>query len=166
MEILKDSDIDAFEEIVGRYGDRLFRFAFMRVGVRETAEDMVQEVFMRLFRSLSGGTKIENTESFLLKSISNACIDHFRRYRPESVSIDDIPDIPNEADRDITEEYVRIKRLLDGLPPEQAETIRLRCYDGLTFARIAEILDISESTVKSRYRYAIEGIKRKINQEN
>jgi RNA polymerase sigma-70 factor (ECF subfamily) len=52
--------------------------------------------------------------------------------------------------------------MLDDLPPEQAETLRLKCYDGLTFKQIGELQDVSEATVKSRYRYAIMSLKEKI----
>jgi len=60
-----------------------------------------------------------------------------------------------ESDRQIHEEYVRISRLLESLPPEQREIVRLKCYDELTFKQIAELQDIPEATAKSRYRYAI-----------
>lgn len=79
------------------------------------------------------------------------------------VSIDEIEDIPAcEADRPIYEEYRRIRLLLDGLPPEQSEIVRLKCYDGLTFRLISELLEIPEATAKSRYRYAIKHIQERL----
>ncbi|MDE6741988.1 MAG: RNA polymerase sigma factor [Muribaculaceae bacterium] len=164
MNSKKNSDIDSFEEIVDLYQDRLFRFAFMRVGAREVAEDIVQDVLLRLYRTMSYGKEIQNHESFLLRSVSNACIDHFRRKKPPALRLEEIGEIPDIADRDIDEEFHRISILLDGLPFEQAETVRLKCYDGLTFGQIAELQDIPEATVKSRYRYAIQYIRKKLNQ--
>ncbi len=163
MNLKKTPVIDIFKSIVSQHQDRLFRFAFMRVGVREVAEDMVQEVFIKLFRTIEGGTKISNLEYYLLNSISNACVDFYRRKKHEMLSLEDIEDVANEADRDITEEFNRINKLLDDLPYEQAETIRLKCYDGLTFLQIAELHGIPEATAKSRYRYAIQHIKNKLN---
>ena len=165
MDISNASDIDAFEEIVDRFSDRLFRFAFMRGGVRETAEDIVQDVFLRLFRTMSQGREIRSYEYFLLRSVSNACIDQMRHKKPPTLQIEEIPDLADIPDRDIDEEFRRVSRLLNGLPLEQAETLRMKCYDGLTFRQIAEIHEIPEATVKSRYRYAIQHIRHKLENE-
>lgn len=164
MNSKKTSDIDSFEEIVDLYQDRLFRFAFIRVGVREVAEDIVQDVLLRLFRTMTYGNNIHNYENFLLRSVSNACIDHIRRKKPPTLPLEDIAEVADSSDRNIDEEFRRINRLLDGLPFEQSETVRLKCYDGLTFRKIAELQGLSEATVKSRYRYAIHHIRTKLNQ--
>lgn len=136
----------------------------MRVGGREVAEDIVQEVFLRLYRAMSAGKEVRSYEGFLIHSISNACIDHMRRKKPPTLQIEDIGDLPDIQDRDIDEEFRRVSLFLDGLPFEQAETLRLKCYDGLTFCQIAELQGIPEATVKSRYRYAIQYIRKKLNQ--
>lgn len=164
MNSKKTSDIDAFEEIVDHFSDRLFRFAFMRVGVREIAEDIVQDVLLRLYRAMIEGKEIRSPEFFLLRSVSNACIDHVRRKKPPTLQLDEIPDVADTSDSDIDEEFRRIRRLLDDLPFEQAEILRLKCYDSLTFRQIAELQGQPEATVKSRYRYAIQHIRRKLNQ--
>lgn len=164
MNSKKTSDIDAFEEIVDHFSDRLFRFAFMRVGVREIAEDIVQDVLLRLYRAMIEGKEIRSPEFFLLRSVSNACIDHVRRKKPPTLQLDEMPDVADTSDSDIDEEFRRIRRLLDGLPVEQAEILRLKCYDSLTFRQIAELQGQPEATVKSRYRYAIQHIRRKLNQ--
>ena len=72
------------------------------------------------------------------------------------VPLDDAVHVPvNESDKHIHEEFVRINKMLDTLPKEQVEIVRLKCYDDLTFKQVGELLDISEGTAKSRYRYAI-----------
>ena len=71
----------------------------------------------------------------------------------------------NEADRQIHEEFLRVNRLLDSLPPEQSEIVRLKCYDSLTFKQIAELQGIPEATAKSRYRYAIIRIQQQIKEK-
>ncbi len=153
-------DIKQFESIVSLTQDKLFRFAFMRIGVREVAEDMVQDVLLRLFRLMKEGNVIQNPEYYLLRSMSNACADYYRREKVQEVDIEVIKDIPDVQDREITEEYIRLRRILKGLPHEQEEIIRLKCYDGLKFAEIADLLDIPEATVKSRFRYAISKIRK------
>lgn len=83
------------------------------------------------------------------------------------VPLDKAEDIPvHEGDRQIHEEFVRINKLLDTLPQEQSEIVRLKCHDDLTFKQIAELQDIPEATAKSRYRYAIMHLKNKLRVEN
>ena len=61
-------------------------------------------------------------------------------------------------DKQIHEEFLRISKLLEDIPQEQAEIVRMKCYDNLTFREIAELEELPEATVKSRYRYAIHHI--------
>ncbi len=151
------------ERIVAERQDWLFRFAYMRIGNREDAEDVVQEVLLGVFRRLREKTKVESVEQYLIRSVSNACTDYFRRKPLKIVPLDKAEHIQaNESDRLIHEEYVRISKLLDSLPEEQAEIVRLKCYDELTFKQIAELLSIPEPTAKSRYRYAIMHIQQMI----
>ena len=157
-----EQNIIEFERIVAERQDWLFRFAYMRIGRREDAEDLVQEVLLRLFKAMQK-SGVDDIERYLIRSISNACHDYFRRKRQTTIPIDDALHITiDESDKQIHEEFMRINRMLDDLPPEQADTIRLKCYDGLTFKQIGELQDIPEATVKSRYRYAIMSLKEKI----
>lgn len=155
--------IAELERIVAERQNWLFRFAYMRIGNREDAEDVVQEVLLGVFRRLLEKKKVESVEQYLIRSVSNACTDYFRRKPLKIVSLDKAEHIPaNESDRLIHEEYMRINKLLNSLPEEQAEIVRLKCYDELTFKQIAELLSIPEPTAKSRYRYAIMHIQQMI----
>lgn len=144
------------ERIVAKRQDWLFRFAYMRIGIREDAEDVVQEVLLSVFRRLREKEQMDNVEQYVIRAISNACTDYFRRKSPKVVMLDKAKEVAvNEGDRQIHEEFLRVNRLLDALPIEQKEIVRLKCYDDLTFKQIAELQDIPEATAKSRYRYAI-----------
>ena len=144
------------EQIVAKRQDWLFRFAYMRIGIREDAEDVVQEVLLSVFRRLREKTQMDNVEQYVIRAISNACTDYFRKKTPKVVMLDKAKEVAvNEGDRQIHEEFLRVNRLLDSLPIEQKEIVRLKCYDDLTFRQIAELQDIPEATAKSRYRYAI-----------
>lgn len=150
------------ERIVVERQDWLFRFAYMRIGIREDAEDVVQDAFRRLREQ----TGIGNVEQYVIRAVSNACTDYFRRKPMQVVTLDKAGQVSvGEADSQIHEEFVRISRLLDTLPPEQSEIVRLKCYDDLTFKQIAELQGIPEATVKSRYRYAIIHIQQRINKK-
>lgn len=159
-----EQKIAELERIVAERQDWLFRFAYMRIGRREDAEDLVQEVFLKLFKAMNKSGEVDDIERYLIRSISNACHDYFRRKRQTMIPIDETLQITvDESDKQIHEEFMRINKMLDDIPPEQAETLRLKCYDGLTFKQIGELQDIPEATVKSRYRYAITTLSKRVN---
>ena len=144
------------ERIVEERQDWLFRFAYMRIGIREDAEDVVQEALLSVFRRLREKTRMDNVGLYVIRAVSNACTDYLRRKPLRMVNLNEAKEIPvSEGDRQIHEEFVRINKMLDSLPAEQAELVRLKCYDDLTFRQIAELQNIPEATAKSRYRYAI-----------
>ena len=151
------------ERIVEERQDWLFRFAYMRIGIREDAEDVVQEVLLSVFRRLREKSSMDNVEQYLIRAINNACTDYQRRKPLRVVPLEMAVNVAiGESDQQIHEEFIRINRLLDSLPLEQSEIVRLKCYDNLTFKQIAELHDIPEATAKSRYRYAILHIQQQI----
>lgn len=144
------------ERIVEERQDWLFRFAYMRIGIREDAEDVVQEALLSVFRRLREKTRMDNVGLYVIRAVSNACTDYLRRKPLRMVNLNEAKEIPvSEGDRQIHEEFLRINKMLDSLPAEQAELVRLKCYDDLTFRQIAELQNIPAATAKSRYRYAI-----------
>ena len=76
-----------------------------------------------------------------------------------TVAIDSQPEPMVSEDDDFEQEYRRINQLLDTLPEEQAETIRLRYYGDKSFREIADIFGVALPTAKSRFRYGMEKIK-------
>lgn len=155
--------VKELERIIGLKQDWLFRFAYLRVGKREDAEDIVQDVLLRLYSSKERLTHIDDVERYLVRALRNACIDYIRRRPPVVMTaLEGAAQITEDgdADKEIHDEYEHINKLLQMIPSEQAEIVRLHCIDGLTFRQIAEVLDMPEATVKSRYRYAIDKIRK------
>lgn len=158
--------LELLRQTVEREQDSLFRFAYMRTGSRADAEDIVQDVLLGLFRSSERLDKVVSVRSYLMKSIANRCADYHRSRKLCTVSLEEAGSLRDEGDnqdKDLLKEYCRYNMLLDGLPPEQSEVVRLRCYDGLKFSLISEITGVKESSVKSRYRYAISYLRNKLN---
>ena len=75
--------VTELEWIVTERQDWLFRFAYMRIGIREDAEDLVQEVLLGVFRRLKEKTRVDNMEQYIIRAISNACTDYFRKKAPK-----------------------------------------------------------------------------------
>ena len=155
--------LNELEILIVNEQDMLFRFAYMRVGSRADAEDIVQDVFLKFFRSSEGLGSVRNVKHYLIRSISNACKD-FHRRKQDNLPLEKADkEIVSDDDLKMHEEYLRITELAGTLPQEQKEILYMKCIDGLKFREIADILEIPHATVKSRYRYAIQGIQKQLN---
>jgi RNA polymerase sigma-70 factor (ECF subfamily) len=160
------SRFSELETAITEFQDQLFRFAFFRTGCIADAQDVVQEVFIKLYKDNKNLASIRNLRHYLIRSIANACIDYQRKHlklKFDTLEMEKIRQIPDEGDAShpmlLIEEYLRIDGLLSSLPNEQAETIRLRVLDDLSFVDIAEIQGIPVTTVKSRFKYGIDKLK-------
>ena len=145
----------------------LYRYACYRLGGREVAQDVIQELYLKLHKQ--GLSRVKNARCYLYRALSNSCTQLMReRRKVEYVDVTSLRDL--RAD-DITpsnfeQEQALIARLLAALPDEQSEVIRLHLHGECTFAQIAKILDIPLPTVKSRYRYGIEHLRKELQKQN
>lgn len=158
-------------DLVEDYADLLVWHAFRLLGSMPDAEDVVQDVFIRVFSTGPRG-EVVSVRAYLYRAVGNACTDLLRsrarsERRHEPVDIDRLAtgaDGPPEAAQAV-EESVRIERLLARLPREQAEAVRLRVFDGLRLDEIAEVLDCPINTVSSRLRYAFQKLREAMGRE-
>lgn len=110
--------LNELESIIVRGQDTLFRFAYMRVGRRADAEDIVQDVFLKLFRSSESLSSVLNVKHYLIRSISNACKD-FHRKKQDTLPLETAEkEMVSYEDLKMYEEYLRITALARTLPPE------------------------------------------------
>lgn len=155
--------IDELERAIDKYQEGLFRFAFFRTGSENDSRDIVQGVFLKLYDRREGFAAIENMKSYLYRATANACADyHRRRQSRRTVPLVYADHVEEEGPHDAVtagSEYERINSLLEILPDEQSELIRMRTVDALSFVEIAEILQIPQATAKSRFRYGIEKLR-------
>ena len=156
----------AVTALVDDFADRLVRYAFRQVGNLQDAEDVVQEVFVRAFGEQTKRSGISAAGPYLYRSVGNACTDLLRKRNRAAVYCEEI-DIeavlgltngPAEAVR-AAESMRRAEALLQELPTEQAETVRLRVFDGLRLNEIAQVAGCSINTVSSRLRYAFQRLR-------
>ena len=164
--INKDSFAQA-EAIFTAELQSLYRYACYRLGEREAAQDVIQELYLKLHKRELG--EVKNVRCYLYRALSNCCTQHMRQRRKvEYVNVTALHDLQAE---DITptnfeQEQALIARLLAALPDEQSEVIRLHLHGECTFAQIAKILDIPLPTAKSRYRYGIEHLRKELQKQN
>ncbi|MBP3510435.1 MAG: RNA polymerase sigma factor [Prevotella sp.] len=153
---------ETMEAVIGSERDSLLRLACCRTGDVDDAADIVQDVLMKTWKR-KDAVAIADVRGYLYRSLFNACA----TYRHRRASVTFVPvsaDIPAEAPADdgTAAEYRRIMRLLETIPAEQAEVISLRTAGGKSFAEIAGILGLPLPSVKSRFRYGIEKIRKMI----
>jgi RNA polymerase sigma-70 factor (ECF subfamily) len=149
-----------FEHIIDEYQDRMFSFAFFRTGSYESAQDLVQDLFVRLDENREQ-YEVDNLKAYLFKSLLNACMDYKRKEsRTPRVPLDSLQDVPDVEETKCVQEYVRIETMLRDLPDEQAEVVKMKFVDDFSFVEIADLLNLSVNTVKSRYRYAVDNLRK------
>ena len=137
--------------------DALVRFAYYRVNDRAEAEDVVYEAVLRL---LENSDKVNDVRSYLFRIVYNLIQDKYRQGHATMIPCDGI-DMPEVDENDLLdhEEINRINRLLDGLPPNEAEVVRMNVVDELSFVEISRLLDVPQSTIKSRFYSGMKKLK-------
>ena len=125
------------------------------------AEDLLQELFIRLAKSNFENKNIKKLKSYLFTSSRNLAIEHIRKRVREKRKLSDFEWIlERNSGSDISEDQLeQLNAALIGLPVEQREVIVLKTYEEMTFKQIAKFLNISANTAASRYRYALEKMK-------
>jgi len=163
------SKLEELENVITEFQDQLFRFAFFRTGCSADSQDIVQEVFVKLYRENLSLGAVSNLKSYLYRSISNACIDYQRKSKRQRFESIDKAGLSLETNQKEVlqemiqfEEYERLEHFLNELPNEQAEIIRLRFFDNLSFVEIASLHELPVTTVKSRFKYGIDKLKTRI----
>jgi RNA polymerase sigma-70 factor (ECF subfamily) len=159
-------DIDAYGKIVGRYRGRLYNFVFRFVSDRETAEDIVQETFLRAFRKRKEYRAIANFSTWLFTIAGNLAKSELRRrkrWRFFSLHRDDdsetgieLPDETYRPDKVVESSLAddQIHEAIAALPENYRQVILLRDVEGMAYQEIAEIVDCPVGTVKSRVNRA------------
>ena len=165
--------------LIDRHQKRIYSFIFMMVRQRDLAEDIFQDVFVKVVHSLKAGKYAENGRftSWIMRIAHNLVIDHFRKQKNQQMLSNDqyTFDIFNNtrfSDETIEDRLVYdqmlsdVTKLVEQLPHTQKEVVTLRHYFGLSFKEIAEETDVSINTALGRMRYALINIKKMMEENN
>lgn len=172
----QEGDPAAFNLLVWRWEKPLYNFVYKYVGDATLAEDLVQDTFLKVLKSIRRYTYQGSLSTWLYRIAINLCKDHLKRKRLPMVSMHDyyttgsgervyVQDrVRDETAR--TDESLRaeereelVRRLLAGLPEEERIVILLKEYQELTFREIAEVLDVPDGTVKSRLYHGLRSMR-------
>jgi RNA polymerase sigma-70 factor, ECF subfamily len=150
----------AWEAVVRLHRRKVFNIAYKFVGKHDLAEDLTQDIFLKLYRSLDTFDRRANFQTWLISVSRNLCIDHYRSVRKERETINRDVDAstlaPVSRDRnaysrlELRDRVQLLRAALDMLPPTLRNAVLMRDIQELTYQEIADRLDLPEGTVKSR----------------
>jgi len=172
-------DKDSIEILINRHKNRVFTYILLIVKDQQLAEDIFQDTFIKVIKSLQKGKYQEKGifVSWVVRIAHNLIIDHFRRLKHlKTYSSDandmDVFNIKKLADENIEDMMINdqiaddVRKLIDLLPFEQKEIIMLRHYGGLSFKEIADQTEVSINTALGRMRYALINLRKMIDEKN
>jgi len=150
---------DAWEELLALYSERIYNLALHFAGAAEDAEDLTQEIFLRLYQSLRLYRGDVPLAAWALRLSRNLCIDHYRRARRErraaGVSEEVLAQMPAgdgdpQAEAQRRQQLRTVYRELEAMPEDLAEVVLLRDLQGWSLEETAAWLEVPVGTVKSR----------------
>ena len=154
--------IPEFDRLIEATQNELVHYATYRLGNREDGEDVVQDVYVQAFRDREKHRHIADVRPYLFRMTGNRCTDvlRARSRRPRQEEGDLASDEVLFDSLAATQQIEGIRSLLEQIPPREAEVIRLRAWSDLTFAEIAVAVKSSVPTVKSRFRYGVDKLRK------
>jgi RNA polymerase sigma-70 factor (ECF subfamily) len=169
-------DPAAFQALVERYRSMVYRVAYQFAGNHYDAEDISQEVFIKVYRSLDRFRHDAQLSSWLYRIVMNACIDHKRRHAPAGAApfgeeaehklLNTPEDAPGpEAQAYAGELGLALAAEIDRLPPGQRIVFVMRHHQGLKLGEIADALGLAEGTVKRQLHAAVHRLRRALARE-
>ncbi|MDI9309657.1 MAG: sigma-70 family RNA polymerase sigma factor [Limnohabitans sp.] len=171
-----DGEENALAILIERHQAKIYGFIYSKVQDRDIADDIFQDTFIKVVRTLKGKTYNEEGKflPWVMRIAHNLIIDTFRRDKKmplfretEEFSIFSVmsDNCPNIESKMITEQVENdLLKLIAELPDDQRQVIELRIYDDLSFKEIAELTNVSINTALGRMRYAVLNLRRIIEQ--
>ncbi len=160
---IKQGDDSAFEELVRKYQNYIFRLAFSMVKDEEDAKELTQEVFIKVYTSIQGFTGRSSLSTWLYRITYNLCLDYLKKNRKKKLLTQSLDDRENiellslKADTHTPEEALEaaeiredIKEGLRTLPQEQRILIEFKDVLDLSYEEILEVTGLKSGTLKSR----------------
>lgn len=178
VQLFQQGDNNALEVLVNRHKDKIFTSINLLVKDKYLAEDLFQDVFIKIIDTLRRNNYNEEGKflPWAIRIAHNLCVDHFRKVkRTPTITTSDERDIfevinvsSDNADRGImrTQSHDRVRQMLDRLPEEQREVIVLRHYADLSFKEIAAMTNCSINTALGRMRYGLLAMRKMMAEKN
>ena len=172
-------DVSGIETLIERHKDKVFTYILISVKNKELAEDIFQDTFIKVIKSLLSGKYKDDGKfvSWIIRIAHNLIIDHYRKAKQFNIKSNDDYDydifnskdlIENNVEQEMVNEQIikEVRMLVEELPEDQKEVIMLRHFGGLSFKEIAEQTNVSINTALGRMRYAVLNLRKLIKEKN
>jgi len=164
------ADSAAFEELLRRHRRAIFAYAMASTGSRQDAEEITQDVFVKVYRAAHRFDSRYSFTTWLYAIASNTCKNKFRSRRKRTVSLDGeaIAVVPISHEADPLEAYRKnvevseVRNAIDELPPRYRQVLYLRYVEALSYKEIAEVLGLSLGNVEARIFRGKEKVRQKL----
>jgi RNA polymerase sigma-70 factor, ECF subfamily len=173
----------AFEVLISRYKDRVYGYVYKMVKDEDLTNDIFQDTFIKVINTLKKGKYNEEGKflPWVMRIAHNLVIDHFRKSAKMPIAgrgngnEDDAFDIFNvlrledcTVEDDLIEEQIHddVRALVELLPDDQRQVVKMRHYMGMSFKDIAETTDVSINTALGRMRYALINLRKLIEEKD
>ncbi|NLV69148.1 MAG: RNA polymerase sigma-70 factor [Spirochaetes bacterium] len=173
IESLKNGDMAAFDIIYRAYCKRLYKFVFGIIKTESDAEEIVQEVFVKIWEARGNIDDLALFDSYLFTIAYNSTISLIRKKMSEEKYIQHVKSLQvplqnklSDDDLDFESVSARINELVDKLPPRQKEVFKLHREHELTYRQIAEKLQISINTVENHMSKALKFLRNNLKRES
>lgn len=170
---------EAFETLLARYKQRIYSFIYSKIKDRELADDVFQDTFIKVIKTLKKGTYNDEGRflSWVMRIAHNLIVDHFRR--KQRMPMFDTQDSEYDVFYNVSESAQNIEAMLIDsqikedlntlmleLPDNQLEVLRMRLYQDMSFKEIAERTNVSINTSLGRMRYGLINLRKLIDERN
>ncbi len=159
----QDDDPSALDLVYEHFGKRLFGYLVSIVKSPSDAEDVLNELFMAIARKREQIGAASNLRTYLFAIARNLAFQMFRKRTSQKETLSGYAQYleVREDDKDKwgADELDAVRKAVDNLPDEQREVVVLKIYEEMTFEEISQLMRISQNTVASRYRYAVEKLR-------
>ncbi len=162
----RNGDVSGFEELVRRYQDRIYNLCRYMIQDAHDAQDAAQDAFLKAYRNLNAFKPDASFYTWLFRIAVNTCLDYKKKARPAQLEDESLVDGLASAERSPEERYqskeigLAIQAALGKLPQHLRAAVVLKEMEDLSYEEIAETLQISIGTVKSRISRAREELRR------
>lgn len=147
------------ETIYADFHSKLHRFIAGRVPDPDTAEDILQDVYLKIHANISGLRESDRLESWIYQITRNAIIDYYRRTRPQDELSESLASLPSDEPDAVSQLASSVKGMLGCLDGKYREALEMTELQGLSQVELAARLDITVSGAKSRVQRAREKLK-------
>lgn len=160
---VKRGDEEAFRRLYFQYAEPLFGFLWRRLNQREPAEDLVQELFVKVWRNRENLDPNQSIKAYLYQAANHLMIDYFRKKNPVQGAQELLPEHRTvSVEEDNFEKRAHIEKALADLPEAQRHVFVLSRFEGLRYTEIASVLNISVKTVETHMNRALKKLRHQL----